>query len=218
MGSGFARMSLDIQSARPFNVVRHWTRPDMTRENHPLLWLMTNAKKPLFTQADVLHLAPKALTAVNLQNWANRGFIEPHMSPEKKSRRRYDAVQLVQISTGLPLIQHGFGPLNAFMSINIALMKFMRDLVNTSEGVQPGPDGIPLDQLQSFFAVFPLDAAGEPLIKHERDLAGTLATRSAAVVIPFGRAILDLGERAMNRAEKGGRLRPVAPVGTEARP
>src|SRR4051794_22108366 len=96
-------MSVDIRPAKAFSVGRHLIgSPGMARE-HPIPWLMGHPGEPLVTQSGLLHLAGPKLTPVTLQNWANREHLAPYLgeNPNKKTRRRYDGLQVVNVCLSL---------------------------------------------------------------------------------------------------------------------
>src|SRR3954454_19640410 len=179
----------------------------MARE-HPIPWLMGHLREPLVTQSGLLHLAGPKLTPVTLQNWANREHLAPYLgeNPNKKTRRRYDGLQVVNVCLSLEMTQHGISPMVAMMKVMMAFVALMRDLVlpgkdpvKTSEPrkgskMRPlGPGDIPLEDVESYVAIFRLDGS-VPFIRHERDLAAE-APAGPMIVLPIGRQLTDLGQR-----------------------
>src|SRR2546423_13693015 len=92
-------------------------------EIHPVRWLWSKANEPLFSNATVLHLAGPRFTPATLQNWANRGIVNPAIETKNvKGRRKYSAVQLQQIVLGHPLVERGgIPPTLAVLDILLAM-------------------------------------------------------------------------------------------------
>lgn len=174
---------------------------------HPILWFLANIRKPLFAHGAVIELAggEDRLPYATLQNWANRELVRP--APECGGWRKYDTATLAQVCLCLPLLKDFNVPVqSALPMIHSALLRTVRDLVIPKNLKRKLTDSdIPIERVQQYLAIFMRDPPGSdgdaaglvlPMIVHRDKIAARVLRGGPSIVMPFGRALLDLAKRA----------------------
>jgi hypothetical protein len=169
---------------------------------HPLFWLRPYLKKPFVTQAGVLEIVGPPLTAMTLQNYANRKILEPVTDPHRKTRRLYDGWALLSLYCGLPLIEQGLGPTHSIVRVVTAYTVLVLDLFNISN-----PDGtvtparVPLDDVESYCALFGGADPRGVSIHHASEIGFEARKFPSSIILPIGRLSVELAERTRKYVE-----------------
>jgi hypothetical protein len=169
-------------------------------KDDPISWFFQKADQPLFSHADVLTLAGERLTSATLQNWANR---LGHVKPKKVGRqRRYDALEIAEISLALPLIfDLEVSPSAATGAIMHGMLIFFYRTIKSKK--------FSLEQAPHLLGVFK-NTASEPIFFDPRKAIPKLfETDEAFIVLPLGRLLNDLAKRQRELVES----RPVQKAG-----
>jgi hypothetical protein len=165
----------------------------------PLSWFRWYWAYPIFTQADVLSLND-TLTVDTIQNWANRGLINPIKGGDR--RRFYNLVEVLKICIAPTLMREcGVGPQKALQMVMDILLAMDLDGLHT----------IAASRAQKLLAVFgPLDGHKDVEVFNSnirRDFFK--ASTSVSIVVPFGRMFVDVVTRAvkLNEARRAEMMR-----------
>jgi hypothetical protein len=153
-----------------------------------------------FTHADVVKLT--GVTPTTLQNWSNRRVVEPVVAnPGRQGRREYTPLQVAAIGGCLDLIGWGVAPSLAFTLAQASLHSIMqaeaesrlRDLEIDSLPVFHGA-------IEDYFSIIwgPIrerDLLPVRLVR-KNELMDLDFTSRSLVIMPIGRMLVDMAERA----------------------
>ncbi len=174
----------------------------MSNRDHALTWLFSK-NGPAFTQAKVLELAPN-LSAVTLQNWANRNIVNALMhqgEEEVRGRRLYKGDQVSNIVLGSRLVdQFGLSPAEAIMKVIMATAEvFMEWTSDAVKGADHDDQKMPIkaDWVARYWAISPGVAAAKTRAVLAKDIEKTLKELGRPCLVwPHGADLLDLARRA----------------------
>ncbi|MGY3494189.1 hypothetical protein [Bradyrhizobium sp. USDA 4502] len=179
-------------------------------KDHPLYWFMSFAQKPLFTPANVIKLAP-GLTASTLQNWANREIVEAlYDMKEERGRRYFDSSATARVVFGHRLIsEFKLQPVHAMLLAEMARIRVIAEWLG--EGISPNapPDAkIPIhwDHIENYWFLYADRNQAERnycTAVTTENLGSALTDFGGAIVLPYGRDVLDLAIRAKKLFHEG---------------
>ena len=171
--------------------------------NRSIAWLCTPRQVlglgPKFTQADILRLAP-GLTATTLQNWANRDLVRPVILT---GRRLYDTVQLQKVVLGHQLVEDlRLQPAEAIVIVLAAYLALSQALKAEGTSIWRCPDEL----LKQYWVIRPKGRERDDVVAVKEPLiAETLTRLGASIILPHGRNLIDLAERAMALKQEAAR-------------
>ncbi|MBR1287286.1 hypothetical protein JQ597_35050 [Bradyrhizobium sp. AUGA SZCCT0177] len=177
-----------------------------TNKDHPIFWFWSYAQKPLFSQANVLKLAP-GLTATTIQNWANRSIVNALIEmKEVRGRRYYDSIQVRRIVLGQRLIDDfDLHPAKAMLLIDYANLAVIDAWTDDAIAGAKTPDTkmpIKMEWIEQYWFVRAPEIKNSVAVKAS-GLAGAIKKLGASIVIPYGRDLTELAARAKKLYEDG---------------
>ncbi|MCP1851214.1 MULTISPECIES: hypothetical protein [unclassified Bradyrhizobium] len=167
------------------------------KSEHPFYWFLSFGRKPLFTPANVIKLAP-GLTATTLQNWANRDVVNALLQmKEERGRRYFDSLATARIVFGHRLItEFKLQPVHAMLVCELAWVNVLKQFF---EGIIPEGAAeeerypVDWDRLERYWALY---AFGRSIAVSRENLGEAIIDFGNAIVLPHGRDMLDLAVRA----------------------
>jgi hypothetical protein len=174
---------------------------------HPIFWFWSFAKKPLFSQANLLKLAP-GLTATTIQNWANRSIVSAFIEmKEVRGRRYYDSMQVNRIVLGHRLMNDfGLPPIEAMLSIDYAnacvIGAWTGDAV---DGAETTDTKMPIkpEWIEQYWFVQAASMKNSVAVKAS-GLGSAIEKLGSSIVIPYGRDHAELASKARKLHEESG--------------
>jgi MerR HTH family regulatory protein len=178
-----------------------------TNKDHPIFWFWSFGQKPLFSQANLLKLAP-GLTATTIQNWANRGIVSALIEmKEVRGRRYYDSTQIRRIVLGHRLMDaFDLPPALAMLSIDSANAEVIKAWTHDAVASAKTPDTkmpLRMEWIEQYWFVRAPNLRDSVAVKAS-GLSAAIKNIGPAIVTPYGRDLSDLAVRAKKLYESGG--------------